>query len=318
MEDVKTPLPRGERLAALLNRMERAYLALLRAGALAAATGLLIYAVWLGVTGLYQVSRSTKTVQEAPATVTTEEITSIDLKQARNGATKPDADPLHNARAYYQAFAKRYLALYRAKFEPFRQSDDAQIDAAAFDAAFVRTDAKLEAVGKGEIDFIKDKADLEALLKGMTAAAEAKVSQDRLRAYHNTRKTAVTRTVTETKTERYCSYYGYYIGECINWNTREVPVKRTVTETKLPEGVVTPIGLFSAYHEKFLTTLDAHRTENSARAENAREAILRDNAEGAQSLSTAVKLVGAFVVLMFLFLLIALERHQRRIARDDA
>jgi hypothetical protein len=79
--------------------------------------------------------------------------------------------------------------------------------------------------------------------------------------------------------------------------------------------VISPSDLFRAYHEKFIATLVGHRTDNAAKAENARADIIHMNVVGAQSLWTAMLMVGAFVVLMFLFLLIALERHQRRIAR---
>jgi len=306
------PVDRSD-FSSILNWMECTYLAVLRAGALVVAT-LLLYATWLGLSGIYKVSRDAKSVQEVPAVVTAQEVTDIDLKGAQGAKAQAPVDPLQNARAFYKGFGQRYAALYRSKFEAFLQQSDPKMSDPDFDAQFLRQNERLDAIKRDDLNFEKDKADLEALLKVMTEAAGAKVSTDRLRAYQTAKKSIVSRVVTETKTERYCSYYGYYINQCISWDTREVPVKRVVTEAKLPDGVISPSDLFRAYHEKFISTLVAHRTDNAAMAESTREDIVQDNAKGAQSLWTAMLVVGGFVVLMFLFLLIALERHQRRIA----
>jgi hypothetical protein len=314
--DQITELERLDRsdFSSMLNRMERTYLAVLRAGALVIATLLLLYAAWLGLSGIYKVSRDAKSVQEAPAVVSAQEITDIDLKGARDSKEEAEVDPLQGARTFYTGFRKQYLALYRSKLENFLQKDDLKISDQDFDSQFLRQNERLDAIKRNDLDFIKDMIDLQALLRGMTEAADAKISGDRLRAYQAAKKGTVSRIVTETKTEQYCSYYGYYSNQCISWDTREVPVKRTVTEAKLPDGVISPPDLFRAYHKKFISTLVAHRTDNAAKADSTRVDIAHDNATGAQNLWTAMLVVGGFVVLMFLFLLIALERHQRRIA----
>lgn len=303
-------------VAGFLNRMERVYLAALRTLALVIATLLLLYAAWLGVTGLYKVSRSADLVKETPATVTTEEVTNIDLKAVQARESKAP-DPFKRERAFYQDFRKRYFNLYKTKFAPFLQKDDSKISEQELEGKFVYLNNRLEAIRQGQLNFGADKADLEALLIGMTAAADAKVSQDRLRVYSSAKKSNVSRTITDTRTERYCSYYGYYIEQCITWDTREVPVKRVVTEMKLPDGVISPNDLFAAYHEKYINTLTSHRTDNAAKAESGRSEIIRGNVIGAENLWTALRVVGFFVVLMFLFLLIALERHQRKIAQTQ-
>jgi len=304
--------------SSILNRAERIYLAVLRALALIFATLLLLYAAWLGASGLYKVSKDAESVKEATAAVTAEDLTAIDLKSAEAAPQGKSPDPAKQQRAYYEDFNKRYLALYRSKFEPFLQQNDARASEKDFESRFLQIGDRLEAIKEGNLIFDADKADLEALLKVMTEAAAAKVSQDRLRTYKTARKTSVSRTVTDMRTERYCSEYGYFIDMCIDWSTRQVPVRRTVTEVKLPEGVVSPRDLFSAYHDKYVTTLGDRRRENAVAAEKARADILEDNAAGAQSLWTATQIVGLFIVLMFLFLLIALERHQRKIAQAQA
>jgi hypothetical protein len=193
-------------------------------------------------------------------------------------------------------------------------ANDPKTSANDFDARFVDVNGRLESIKQGDLNFTTDKDDLESLLKTLTAAADAKVTKDRLQAYKRAKKSQVSHTVNNMKTERYCSYYGYYIDQCITWDTREVPVKRTVTETKLPDGVLSPSALFSAYHNKYIDALVDHRSENAAEADKKRTEIMRDNATGIGRLWTAIKVIGSFVVVMFLFLLIALERHQRKIA----
>ena len=301
--------------AVLLNKMERAYLSVLRAGALIIASLLLLYAAWLCVSGLYQVSRDVKSVKEAPAIVTTDEVTAVDLKSSGTNTDKETTDPFKRERAYYQQFSKRYFALYKAKFDPYRQADDEKISANDFNAQFVHLDDRLKSIKDGDLNFETDRADLESLFNGMTDVSTNRLTKDRLNSYKNSKKIQISRTITEMKPERYCSYYGYYIAQCITWETREVPVQRTITETKLPDGVATPENLFNAYHNKYISTLIEHRTTNAANAEKERAKIVEQNANGAESLWTAIRVIGSFVIVMFLFLLIALERHQRKIAQ---
>ncbi|MEJ6011508.1 hypothetical protein [Novosphingobium aquae] len=92
------------------------------------------------------------------------------------------------------------------------------------------------------------------------------------------------------------------------------------TETKVsmkrPKGVVSHVDLFAAFHRKYLDTLLGRRAENKQKAEAERNAILDANARGEADLLTAVFVIGGFLALMFFFLLIAIERHQRKLASD--
>lgn len=87
---------------------------------------------------------------------------------------------------------------------------------------------------------------------------------------------------------------------------------------KLPAGILSHTDLFGAYQDAYLSKLDEKRHANAAAAQNQREKILADNANGQARLLSALTVVGAFLALMFLFLLIALERHQRKIAASVA
>lgn len=97
---------------------------------------------------------------------------------------------------------------------------------------------------------------------------------------------------------------------------RQVPVSRTVTEARLPAGVLEPAVLFGRQQERFLQLLSSRTEASAAAAENERERLAAANAKGSARLWTALSVAAGFLILMFLFLLIAIERHQRRIAAE--
>lgn len=309
---------RGARAHEILNKLERVYLSAIRAIALAAATLLVIYAIWLAASGLYKASRDASSVKEEPAVVSAEEVTDIDLRKVTKTAAQPTSDPLAAKKRYYADFAKRYYTLFKAKFEPFKKPDDKPFVQSAFDQQFLSTDERLAAIEDGAGNFEQDKADLESLLTTMTAAAASEKTVDRLQTYKSAKKVPVTRTESGTRAERYCYYYSDYFGQCAVYDTRTVPYTRKVQDMELPAGIVSHTGLFTAYQDAYLSKLADKRLANAAAAERERNEIMADNAAGQLRLWSALSVVGGFVVLMFLFLLIALERHQRKIAASVA
>lgn len=78
--------------------------------------------------------------------------------------------------------------------------------------------------------------------------------------------------------------------------------------------VVSHTDLSGAYQDRDLSRLAQKKDANAAAAERERDEIIADNLNGKVRLWSALNVVGGFLVLMFLFLLIALERHQRKIA----
>lgn len=306
--------PRAARAKEILNRLEGVYLAAIRAISLVAATLLVVFAIWLAVSGLYKSSRDVGSVEEQPAMVSPEDVANIDLRDATKAAATPTSDPAAPARQYYSDFAKRYYTLFKAQFEQFKKPDDQPLDQNLFDRRYLSSSDRVQAVKEGEIDFARDRADLESLLDTMTAVASNPKTVGRLRTYKSAKKVPVTRTVSGTRSERYCYYYSDYFGQCGVYDTRTVPYTRKVQELKLPAGIVSHSDLFEAYQDAYLTKLAEKRDANAAAAQRERENIMADNVNGQTQLWSALTVVGAFVVLMFLFLLIALERHQRKIA----
>lgn len=301
----------------VLNKLERIYLSAIRSIALIVATLLIFYAMWLALSGIYKSSGDVSSVTEVPVTVSPEEVIQIDLEKA-NRAAATKADPLASQKSYYADFATRYHRLFTTKFQTFKKPEDQPLDQKAFDARYLQTANRVERIKDGTLNFPRDRDDLESLLLTMTTASTSGTTVQRLQAYKSAKKIPVTRTVSGKRVETYCSYYGYYVDACLSYDTQTVPFTRTIQESKLPAGVISHTDLFGAYQDRYLSMLDQKRRASAAAAQNQRDAIVNDKADGQARLWTASRIVGGFVILMFLFLLIALERHQRKIAASVA
>lgn len=121
------------RTTSALDRIEALYLKVLRAALLIVATVLLICAAGWAAYSLMRVMRSPDSVVEKPSVVSVAEIV------ASEASTKTDApraganvDVLRRERAYYDAFVKKYFALYREKFQPSLRGDDKKLTIGEF------------------------------------------------------------------------------------------------------------------------------------------------------------------------------------------
>ncbi len=311
------------RANSLLERIERLYLTLLRAAVLVIATGVLVWAAWLGASATYRILRSPDSVVERPSTVDAAE-----LEEAAP-AKADDRGPAQNARAaspeqqrFYTGFVDRYYRLYRSRFEPFRQPDDKRLSRDEFDDNFVRSTDRMKALAEGDLDFAKDRADLTALFEAMESAATMPRTVERLTAYKNARKRRVERQVRRTRTESRRGWDSYST-VCSNWYespvgcavTRrvEIPYTQTVATMALPEGTVSHTRIFRAMQDRYFELLQERRTTAANDAAAEREAIEMGQGVGWDSLTTMLWVLGGFLLLMFFFLLIAIERHQRRL-----
>jgi hypothetical protein len=93
-----------------------------------------------------------------------------------------------------------------------------------------------------------------------------------------------------------------------------VPYNETIKVMELPQGTQSYSDIFRAFQAKYFDLLKARRESNASEAERERADISAANVAGRASFITALQVLGAFLVLMFFFLLIAIERHQRRIS----
>lgn len=317
----------ASRASLILDRAESLYLRVLRAVTLIIATLLLIYAGWLAASSLYRISKSPDSVVEEEAVVSPDELVNVQMPATQTDASKSASGPrVHPTQAaFYQSFIDRYYALYRARFEPYRQRDDKQLSKGEFDGAYINTAARKDAVAKGELDFETDRKDLETLLSVMSAAAAKPATIQRLKRYQTARKVPVKERVERTRTQLVkgwdsssmaCTYwYESPIG-CPVTRAVEVPYTETVTKMEYPAGTQSHTQIFRAFQDRFFELLEQRRTANATRAERERQGILAGIAEGQLSLVTALQILGAFLILMFFFLLIAIERHQRKLAQE--
>jgi hypothetical protein len=316
--------PLSVRTGAILDRAEALYLKVLRAVILLIATVLLLYAGWLAISSLYKISRSPEAVVEEPASVAADELIDAQMPAEVNMPSKseePSANRAH--RNFYRQFASQYYDLYRSKFEPYRQKEDKQLTLGEFDDSFLNTAGRLQAVTKGELDFAQDKADLESLLAVMSDASVKPVTAQRLEKYRTAKKIPVQRQVERTKIT-YRRGWDSYSTACSNWYESPIgcavnrPVETTytdtVTEMKYPKGTQSHTQIFRAFQERYFALLQQRRESNAAKAEGERQSILAGIVDGRLSLMTTLQILGGFLVLMFFFLLIAIERHQRRLA----
>lgn len=296
----------------IIARVERAYLGALRVALLLLATGMILYALWLAGTGVYRWAQNPAAVKQAAVTVSAQEVAAIPSDDRIDSA--PTGDPFAQQKAWYRGFVDRYYRLYQTRYQRFRQVTDPTLTRDQFDTRFVGSGSRIDAIGDGTLDFAGDKARLDRLLATMSQVAVLPETVNRLRRYQSARRTITSRIVHGTRTERYCSYYGTYIDMCIDYATREVPTSRTVTEARLPTGVIEPPVLFGRQQARFIELLGQRTEQSQADANSARARIADGNVVGVARLWTALSVAGGFLVLMFLFLLIAIERHQRRLA----
>ncbi|WP_066799452.1 hypothetical protein [Sphingomonas soli] len=315
--------PVASRMADFFDRAEEVYLRVLRATVLIIATLLILYTFYLAVAGLYRIAQSPASVKEAVANVTASEI--VDAEDVSTKAAEGDGSPAVDAarQKYYADFVKRYYALFRTKFEPFRQPEDKTLSSDEFDDNFVKSAQRLRAVTSGELDFEKDQSDLEALLATMSTASGEPKAAERLRRYRSAKKVAVQREVRRTRTE-YRRGWNTYSTACEGWyyspmgcaenRAVEVPYTDTVTAMEFPKGTQSHSQIFRAMQDRYFTLLEERRRSNAADAELKRMQIMDGNVQGHVDLATALRIFGGFLALMFFFLLIAIERHQRRIA----
>lgn len=314
----------SRRIGSVLDKAEAVYLRILRAAVLIIATLVLAYAAWMAVQSLFKMSQSPDSVQVEVSKVAADEITTAEMPTAggpKTGDEKAATDP--SIQQYYSDFVKRYYALFKSQFEPYRQADDKNLTQEEFDDAFLNTPGRLEAVTTGKLNFDADKEDLETLLAVMTEAAGKLITQKRLKDYQSAKKVPIAKKVQRTRTTQRegwnplstnCeNWYSPPMG-CAETRTVQTPYTETVTTMELPEGTQSHFQIFRAFQDRYMALLDERRKSSVQRAESERQRIVEGVSEGRFSLLRALQMMGGFLVLMFFFLLIAVERHQRKMA----
>lgn len=308
-----------------LDRIEAAYLIALRAAVLLVATGLILLALWFAVTGLIKIVRSPSSVIEQKATVTVSDVLDSPLTSEPEPASSQAEQPVANVatRNAYQDRLRRYFAIYRTRFEPFRQAEDKQLSRDEFDDKYLKSNDRAASVANGVLDESSDLADLDGLISIMSEAANHPKTRNLLKKYREARKVDVRKTVEKVRTELRDGWDSSSTA-CEDWYLRpygcptvrsvEVPYTQAVTVKEFPKGTVSHAAIFDAYHRRYVDLLEERRRQIREQAEFERQSILDGQVAGKFSLWSALQLAGAFLTLMFFFLLIAIERHQRNLA----
>lgn len=312
-----------DRFGRALDNVEAIYLKVLRAAVLVVATIMIVIAAWLAISGLYKMSRSPASVQEKAATVDSKEIVDAEAKSVavNEKSAEPSASPAQ--RQFYREFVARYYELYRRRFEPYRQAEDKRLTRDEFDDRFIDTEKRLGQIASNDLNFESDRDDLKALLAVMTAAADAPAAEQRLQKYQSAKKVQVSNQVQRTRTERRNGWDSYSTS-CAAWyespigcpatRSVSVPFMETVKSMEFPKDTQSHAQIFEAFQSRYFELLGERRLSNQADAENQRRSIAEGKIEGRLGMYSALQIVGAFLALMFFFLLIAVERHQRRMS----
>ncbi|MEN2787564.1 hypothetical protein ACFOKI_02910 [Sphingomonas qilianensis] len=307
-----------------LDRIEFLYLRVLRAMLLVGATVLLICALVWAATSVTRILRSPDSVAERPSVVSANELQESGLKMSSSASSNAALNKdFREQRSNYDSFLRRYYSLYRTRYQPNLRTDDKTLAIGEFDDLTINSSARLASIRKGELDFAVDKKDLDTFLPVIVTASSSKSTDDRLSKYRLATKkpvaTQVQRTRTETRrgwdpySENCPAWYESPIGCAVNRQV-VVPYSETVKVMRYPDGIASPNEILKSYQDRYFGLLAERRRTNADKASSERQDIVAGQATGWGGLSQSVMIVGAFLVLMFFFLLVAIERHQRRIA----
>ncbi|MDP9423991.1 MAG: hypothetical protein M3Q19_14370 [Pseudomonadota bacterium] len=306
-----------------LDRAEAVYLKILRAAVLLVATGLIAIAIWLGINGLIKLSRSPASVVEKEAAVSADDLVNAPVVEEQRPESREGQAPVPTAatRNAYRDRLNRYFEIYRSRFEPYRQAEDKQLSRDEFDDQYLRTNDRAMSVATGSLNEQTDLAELDRLIAVVGEAAASAKTVEALNRYKRARKVPVRKSVEKFRTElrqgwdsnsTACDDWYYRPYGCPAVRAVSVPYTEQVTVMEFPKGTRSHAAIFNAYHQRYNELLADRRMDNATEAELERQSILEGKIEGGAAIWTAIQIAVGFVVLMFFFLLIAIERHQRK------
>lgn len=300
-----------------LDRIERVYLASLRVAILGVATLCLLGAVFFGANAMWRVFVSTD-VDERPVEVTGAQV-AAELKRAAPEQSDRDQSNEIPA-AVRQAHARwvrdvfpRYYAVYRSASQTYKKPEDETLSSQQL----------MEALGydlnsyAGDSEkarwFVNDTNYQQQALAAVTAAMRDPAVVAQLTEYKAAEKTAKSCSTTYQQRRVWDSYST----ACNGWwmypqgceVTRSVPVERCVPA--YPDGIVSPRVAFGRADEEFFRLWSKQTEQVRAEAQATRDGREATRAQIGPNLLLALQILGAFLVVMFFFLMVAIERHLR-------
>lgn len=300
-----------------LDRIERAYLASLRIAILAVATLCLLGAIGFGANALWRVFVST-TVAVEPVQITGTQVAAALKEAAPEQASRDGNDqiPAFVRQAHAQwardVFPK-YYAIYLKASNAYKKPEDVTLNSQQLMDALGYDLRSYADNGIKAQTFINNPDYQRQALAAVAAAVGEPSVVLQLSEYKSVGKTAKSCSTTYRSQRVWDSYST----ACYNWYlepqgcevTRSVPVE--VCVAAYPEGIVSPRVAFGRADEEFFRLWTDRNAQVQAEAQAARDEREATRAQIVPSLLLALQILAAFLVVMFFFLVVAIERHLR-------
>jgi hypothetical protein len=321
-------------IAERLDRTERSFLGVLRSSALFGAAALILCAIGFLLLGLaLQLSD--------PDSVETEQVQVNGTDLAAPPATpmaeqsRPRREQPRWERVLPAEFRSQYFALYRSAFAPSYRKNEKALDPPQFfetmfpgealDQVEYFDDAKLATPEGGATEGMRPI--LSSLLSTMKEAATQGAVRKELQAYRDAQKVEICRSVTRTRSRwvdgwdssaTHCAFWYEPPYGCMSRRQVSEPYQARECSMQFPDQLADPARVMSDLQSRYFTALNDKVAGAQRSAELRRIEIVGQNQSGRDAVWQAVLAFAAFLALMFLYLMVALERHHRTIARNFA
>lgn len=312
------------RFSAAADRLERVYLAALRFAVLLVATVALLLAVGFAGDGVRRLLTSTE-VEQQPVSVGGAEVVqrmqaSIAERSAEAASETPAIPaPVRRAHAAFLAgpFDPLYQS-YRTLATRYNKPEDRLLTKPALAAELGYTADAVAAREDGRVVAFAENPRYASQMGAASASlATERGVTSQLAKYKAAQKTAQQCTTRERSVRGWDSTSI----ECPEWYmapvgcpvTRQEPYQACVAV--YPDNIVSPLQTVASFDAHFAEVWSERDSESASEAQNERERLALIKAQGQPRLSQAVVILAAFLAIMFLFLVIAVERHLRRLSR---
>lgn len=313
---------------------EHGYLSLLRRTALVAATLLLFGAIFYFLAGTYM--RTGDPMNLSPELVT---VSGPDLvvvappdpeEDGEGGAEARDQIPRYRL-VLPEAFRDRYWRLYEQRFAPNYREGESGLERTAFFERMFPDDVLDQIQGFDEtllaVPQLPEETGstgntlLDLLALSVDQASRTEEIEQQLSAYQSAQRVRICRTVQRTRT-RYVEGWDYYSTSCPNWYenygcaTRRAvrePYSEQVCNMQFPDDIADPAEKMSELQQRFFQTVDMRIDDARDETRRLRSDMFRDKARGEDAQWNALYIFGVFLALMFLYTIVAIERHQRKL-----
>jgi hypothetical protein len=328
-EDQAESLSRRERLkqwghnvSARALSIEKRYLSLLRYSMLILASLLLVASTIYVVMGVVK-QLGSSTVTPEPVQISAGDIA------PQVSAPDGDIDKSVDTEVPFSLSAplkKRTLAVYKGNFAKFEREDEKATDKTILDTVW--PEERRNAFDGLDVNYVSDEGQTygsgeDLALHAVTLVEKSAVTADfkqSLQSYRAAKKAQVCRNVSKTR-KRTVSYWDSESMSCSNWyyvpygcsSTRTVtePYTEKVCEMQFPDDLASPATAMGQALERFLSVAEFRQTDAEYRAEEQSAEINERKVTGRGDLMDGGKIFLGFLGLMFLYLLVVIERHHR-------